>query len=159
DTEFRSVAYDPLTNDILGGSQDNDVEAQSVALGGITWTALLLGPRNHPGQPDDGQLDYIVGDGYSQAVDATSTPNVSIRYSMTNTFHDFYRTEFDSHDVQINIGNTSNTSDSRLLVRKNYLAATVMLASSPTGAWLSGLTAADRDFAGPGMIPLALNAV
>ncbi len=160
-TEFVSVAYDPLNDAIFGGSQDTGSSQQSAALGGTAWTQLFLGFRNRPGKSDDGQPDFLQADGESQAVDATSTPNTTIRYSMANSLSEFFRTAFDANGDQIDIGNTKTvTAGSPLIRRKNYVAATVLLASpfSPT-VWLSGLNAADRDADGPDLNPIAVNAI
>jgi hypothetical protein len=122
---------------------------------------MFLGFRNRPGQPDNGQPDFLQGDGESQAVDATSTAGETIRYSMGNNSAQFYRTAFDGSDNQIDIGNTKGvTAGNPLFERKNYVAATVMLASPASpNVWLSGLNAADRKATGPDLDPIALNAL
>src|SRR5262249_27791383 len=63
--EFHHVAYDPLSNIILGGTQDNGTPEQ-ITPGGSTWNNI---------QP--------VGDGGVVAVDSDQTahPGTSIRYS------------------------------------------------------------------------------
>jgi hypothetical protein len=61
-TEYQKVAYDSVTNTVLGGSQDNGTSMQRVA-----------------GQPT---FDlFLGGDGGDVAVDDTSLPGMSIRYT------------------------------------------------------------------------------
>ncbi len=48
-TEFYSVAYDPLTNDIFGGSQDNGVETQVDGLDAPSMVAVGSRPQHQPG--------------------------------------------------------------------------------------------------------------
>src|SRR5262249_47296368 len=140
-TEFWSVAYDPLNDDIIGGSQDVAVSQQTPGSAGtFEWQTPFLGNLNAPGKPSDGEPQFAAGDGGVVAVDA-SDPAQSIRYFMGNNFSAFYRTAFDNTDTQVNIGNTSGITDPRnpLFSRKNFQAATVLLASpnNPNG-WLSG---------------------
>jgi hypothetical protein len=81
--EFHSVAYDPLSNVILGGTQDNGT-AEQVAPGGTTWNDV---------QP--------VGDGGLVAVDADQAahPGTSIRYSSYQNLNDFTRRTVDANNV------------------------------------------------------------
>jgi RTX calcium-binding nonapeptide repeat (4 copies) len=142
-TEFVSVAYDPLNNDIIGGAQDLGVSQQSGLFSSPTWTTPFHGLDNKS------QPDFAVGDGNTQAVDA-SDPNRSIRYSMQNNFSTFYRSAFDASDTQLDIGNTHGRTNQQdaLSVRKDFLSATVLLSSPATpGDWLSGLNDADFAFA------------
>ena len=81
--EFHSVAYDPVSNIILGGTQDNG-NAEQVGPGGTTW--------------NDFQAE---GDGGKVAVDADQTahPGTSIRYSSYQFFHHFIRRTVDANNV------------------------------------------------------------
>jgi hypothetical protein len=83
--EFHSVAYDPLSNVILGGTQDNGTPEQ-VAAGGTTWDNV---------QP--------VGDGGLVAVDADQAahPGTSIRYSSYQYLDDFTRRTVDGNNVVV----------------------------------------------------------
>jgi hypothetical protein len=83
-TEFFSVAYDPLSGIIFGGTQDNGTPIQS-APGEFTW-AELLG-----------------GDGGRVAVDAdqTSHPETTIRYTSVQDFGFFNRTTWDTTNTMV----------------------------------------------------------
>jgi hypothetical protein len=74
-TEFHSVAYDPVSGIVFGGTQDNDTPIQS-APGSFAWTNLLS------------------GDGGNVAVDSDQTahPGTSIRYTSFQGFQFFNRT-------------------------------------------------------------------
>src|SRR5262249_401122 len=69
-TEFHSVAYDPVSNIILGGSQDQGNAEQSTP-GGLTWNGF-----------------QTEGDGGDVTVDSDQTrhPGTSIRYSSYDSF-------------------------------------------------------------------------
>jgi hypothetical protein len=81
--EFHSVAYDPLGNVILGGSQDNGTPEQVVS-GGTTWNDVL---------PE--------GDGGVVAVDADQSahPGTSVRYSSNQLLGGFTRRTVDANNV------------------------------------------------------------
>jgi hypothetical protein len=83
DVEFHNVAYDPLSNIILGGTQDNGTPIQ-VASGGMQWDASTTVP----------------GDGGVVAVDADQAahPGVSIRYNSAQFLGGFNRSTWDSSD-------------------------------------------------------------
>src|SRR5439155_8093239 len=69
-TEFHSVAYDPVSNIILGGSQDNGNSEQTTP-GALTWNGFQTG-----------------GDGGDVAVDSDQPrhPGTTIRYSTYDPF-------------------------------------------------------------------------
>lgn len=77
--EVHSVAYDPLSNIVFGGTQDTGTTIQS-ALGDFTWTELLQ------------------GDGGNVAVDSDQTahPGTTIRYTSFQFFGFFNRTTWDA---------------------------------------------------------------
>jgi hypothetical protein len=79
--EFHSVAYDPVSNIIFGGTQDNGASVQT-APGSFTWTT---GP----------------GDGGDVAVDADQAahPGTSIRYSSHQFLHHFIRQTVNANNV------------------------------------------------------------
>ena len=82
-TEFHSVAYDPVSNIILGGSQDNGNSEQTTP-GGLTWNGFQTG-----------------GDGGDVAVDSDQArhPGTSIRYSSYDSFANFNRRIVDASNV------------------------------------------------------------
>jgi len=77
--EIHSVAYDPLSNIVFGGTQDTGTTIQS-ASGDFTWTELLQ------------------GDGGNVAVDSDQTahPGTTIRYTSFQFFGFFNRTTWDA---------------------------------------------------------------
>src|SRR5262249_13912677 len=82
-TEFHSVAYDPVSNIILGGSQDNGNSEQTTP-GSLTWNGFQTG-----------------GDGGYVAVDSDQTrhPGTSIRYSSYQSFTKLNRRIVDANNV------------------------------------------------------------
>jgi hypothetical protein len=78
-TEFHSIAYDPLSNIVFGGTQDNGTPIQS-APGSFTWNQL------------------IGGDGGVVGVDAdqVSHPGTSIRYTSSQFFGSFNRSTWNA---------------------------------------------------------------
>jgi len=54
-TEFHSVAYDPLSGIVFGGTQDNGTPMQS-APGEFTWLQLLAGDGGTPNVKRDGMV-------------------------------------------------------------------------------------------------------
>jgi hypothetical protein len=167
-TEFYSVAYDALNHEIIGGSQDTGVsqENHTQAIPPV-WVAPFLGNAYDPGQPDDGQQVYAAGDGGNVAASVdNSDPSRWLHYFMGNNFSQFYRTAYDGSDVQQNIGNYAgidftNPLNAGLSFRRNYSAATVLLASpNYPDIWLSGLNAVDSVLAHSGdfeTVPYVLN--
>jgi hypothetical protein len=83
-TEFHSVAYDPLSGIVFGGTQDNDTPIQS-APGEFTWTGLLS------------------GDGGNVAVDSDQAahPGTSIRYTSAQGLIFFNRTIWDATNTPV----------------------------------------------------------
>lgn len=79
-TEIYSVAYDNVNNQVVGGSQDTGVVAQT---NGRTWTNLTG------------------GDGNTVAVDNTTMPPT--RYRMSNNFNSFRR-----NNTNVLLGATAN---------------------------------------------------
>jgi hypothetical protein len=79
--EFHSVAYDPVSHIVIGGTQDNGTPMQS-APGSLTYT------------------DYTSGDGGVVAVDSNQTahPGTSIRYSSGQFLLLFHRASWDANN-------------------------------------------------------------
>lgn len=82
--ELHSVAYDPLSNIVFGGSQDNGTPIQ-LAPGESTW-AQLRG-----------------GNGGNVAVDSDQTahPGTTIRYTSSQFFGAFNRTTWDASNTRV----------------------------------------------------------
>ncbi len=83
-TELHSVAYDPLSNIVFGGTQDTGTTIQSAA-GNFTWTELLQ------------------GDGGNVGVDSDQTAHVgtTIRYTSFQRFGFFNRTTWDATNTLV----------------------------------------------------------
>src|SRR5262249_47596975 len=83
-TELHSVAYDPLSNIVFGGTQDNGAATQ-LAPGEFTWTRL------------------VGGDGGNVAVDSDQTahPGTTIRYTSSQFFGNFNRTTWDASNTRL----------------------------------------------------------
>jgi hypothetical protein len=83
DVEFVSVAYDPLSKVIIGGTQDNGTPIQ-VKPGATQWDASTTVP----------------GDGGFNAVDADQTahPGTSIRYNSSEFLYGFNRSTWDANN-------------------------------------------------------------
>ena len=83
-TEFHSVAFDPLSGIVFGGTQDVGTPIQS-APGEFTW------------------IDLLSGDGGNVAVDSDQTahPGTSIRYSSASGFQLFNRTTWDATNTMV----------------------------------------------------------
>ncbi len=79
-TELHDLAYDSLSNILVGGSQDNGTPDQNMT-GGALWT------------------DVTTGDGGDVAVDATSTPGRSSRYVSSQSLGGFTRRVYDQNNV------------------------------------------------------------
>jgi hypothetical protein len=84
DVEFHSVAYDPLSEVIFGGTQDNGTPIQ-VTPGATQW---------------DASTNTIPGDGGCVAVDADQAahPGTSIRYTSANYLAGFNRATWDANN-------------------------------------------------------------
>jgi hypothetical protein len=82
--ELHSVAYDPLSNIVFGGTQDNGTPIQT-APGEITWVQLRG------------------GDGGNVAVDSdqTSHPGTTIRYTSSQFFGFFNRTTWNAANTRL----------------------------------------------------------
>jgi hypothetical protein len=78
--ELHSIAYDSNANIVIGGSQDNGTGSQN-APGATIW-------NNVSG-----------GDGGDVAVDATSTPGLSSRYSSSQNLGNFRRRVYNANNV------------------------------------------------------------
>ena len=91
-TEFHDIAYDPVSNIIIGGAQDTGTP-QQINSGGTTWDTVDL-------QPDFAFRS--AGDGGDVAVDDTSMPGFSIRYSSFNNLTLFRRQVFDVNNIRTN---------------------------------------------------------
>jgi len=87
-TEMHSVAYDPLSKVLIGGSQDVGTAYQT-APGSFTWVQLLG------------------GDGAVAAVDddQSAHPNVTIRYSSAQYLGGFNRTQWDAKNNLLGFAN------------------------------------------------------
>ena len=83
-TEFHSVAYDPLSRIVFGGTQDTGTTIQS-APGEFTW------------------MELIQGDGGNVAVDhdQTAHPGTTIRYTSFQQFGGFNRTIWDAANNRV----------------------------------------------------------
>jgi hypothetical protein len=79
-TEFYSIAYDSRNNIIFGGAQDTGSPQQNSA-GSNTWS------------------DVVQSDGAEVAVDATSTPGSTLRYSCNPGLSFFTRQTYDSSNT------------------------------------------------------------
>jgi hypothetical protein len=80
--EFHSIAFDPLSNIVFGGTQDNGTPIQIVP-GGVTWN------------------EFLGGDGGTVGVDAdqVSHPGTSLRYSSFQFFDFFNRGTWDASNT------------------------------------------------------------
>ncbi len=76
-TEFHNIAYDSNANVIIGGAQDTGTPQQIFA-GGSTWDSVST------------------ADGGDVAVDDSSSPGISTRYSSFQFLGNFRRSEYDS---------------------------------------------------------------
>jgi hypothetical protein len=83
-TEFHSVAYDPLSGIVFGGTQDNGTPIQS-APGEFSW------------------FDLTGADGGNVAIDSDQTahPGTTIRYTSIQLFENFSRTSWDATNTMI----------------------------------------------------------
>lgn len=90
-SELHDVAYDSVSNIIVAGSQDNG-NIQQIAAGSMQWEVM----------PIINQLIDIAvyrtstGDGGDVAIDDTSTPGMSYRYTSLQSLGFFRRQVFDS---------------------------------------------------------------
>ncbi|HEY2148138.1 MAG TPA: hypothetical protein VGH32_09385, partial [Pirellulales bacterium] len=82
-TELYSVAFDTINGVIFGGSQDNSTPEQN-SPGSFTWT------------------DHTGGDGGDVAVDNTSNPNHSIRYTNDQNLGNFTMETYDNTNTMVN---------------------------------------------------------
>jgi hypothetical protein len=82
--ELHSVAYDPLSNIVFGGAQDNGAAIQ-LASSESTWAQL------------------VGGDGGNVAVDSDQTahPGTTIRYTSSQFFGNFNRTTWDGANTRV----------------------------------------------------------
>jgi hypothetical protein len=80
--EFHSIALDPLTNIVFGGTQDNGTPVQIVP-GGTTWNI------------------FFAGDGGVVGVDADQIahPGTSLRYTSSEFFGGFNRSTWDASNT------------------------------------------------------------
>lgn len=76
-TEFHNIAYDTLSNEIIGGAQDTGTPQQTVE-GSFEWESVST------------------ADGGDVAVDNISSPGFSIRYSSFQNLGAFRRVTYDS---------------------------------------------------------------
>jgi hypothetical protein len=83
-TEFHSVAYDPLSGIVFGGTQDNGTPIQA-APGEFTWVELLGGDGGNVGVDSD----------------QTAHPGITIRYSSFQNFGFFNRTTWDATNAMV----------------------------------------------------------
>lgn len=85
-TEFHSVAFDPLSGIVFGGTQDVGTPIQS-APSDFTW------------------VDLLTGDGGNVAVDSDQAahPGTSIRYSSFSSFQFFNRTTWDATNTMVGV--------------------------------------------------------
>jgi hypothetical protein len=107
-TEFHSVAYDTLSNTIVGGSQDNSTELQNVT-GGKVWTTL------------NG------GDGGDVAVD-NSDPAQAVVYSAAEFLGNFTRTTYDANN---NVISTTSVALNGLASATPFYTPVVLNAVDP----------------------------
>ena len=85
-TEFWSIGYDTSTNTLLGGAQDTGSTEQTSSAS-LTWKEAQK------------------ADGGEVAVDTTSIPGQSIRYTTRQFLGNFNRTTFDSSGNQVSSAN------------------------------------------------------
>ena len=78
-TEIHDIAYDSLTNTLLAGTQDNGVQ-QQLSASNQTWQTLYVADLTF----------RLGGDGGDVAIDDTSMPGYSFRYS-SSQFLGFFR--------------------------------------------------------------------
>jgi hypothetical protein len=76
-TELHDIAYDTFADIVIGGTQDTGFPMQAVPLE-TTWFELLQ------------------GDGGDAAVEVTSTPGLSVRYSSNQNLRNFIRSYWDA---------------------------------------------------------------
>jgi hypothetical protein len=83
-TEFHSVAYDPLSGIVFGGTQDNGTPVQSTP-GDFTW------------------LELLQGDGGNVAVDSDQNahPGTTIRYTSFQSLGFFNRSTWDATNSMV----------------------------------------------------------
>jgi len=81
-TELHSIAWDRLSNMIIGGAQDNGTSEQTTA-GGTEWSSV------------DG------GDGGDVSVDDTTSASVSTRYNSSQNLGSFRRRHLDSNGTVV----------------------------------------------------------
>ncbi len=83
-TEIHSVAYDPLSEVVFGGTQDNGTAIQQAPVG-FTWSEL------------------IQGDGGVVAVDADQAahPGTTVRYTSSQSLGSFNRTTWNAANTRI----------------------------------------------------------
>lgn len=89
-TEFHDIAYDTVSNIIIGGAQDTGTP-QQFAPGSRTWDSVST------------------GDGGDVAVDNTSQPGFSIRYSSNQNLGGFRRLTYDANGDRVRVENPSRT--------------------------------------------------
>ena len=81
-SEMHSVAYDPLAEVVIGGTQDNST-AQQLSANDTAWA--MIGS----------------GDGGDVAVDSSNAPDYSIRYSSSQFLLGFLRAHYDGANTAI----------------------------------------------------------
>jgi Ca2+-binding RTX toxin-like protein len=81
-TEFHNIAYDTNADIIFGGAQDTGTP-QQVTPGGLRWTSVST------------------ADGGDVAVDTTSSPGMSVRYSSFQNLGAFRRRTYDASNTLI----------------------------------------------------------
>ena len=82
-TEFHDIAYDTLSNILIGGAQDTGTP-QQLTPGSFTWDSVST------------------ADGGDVAVDAISTPGSSVRYSSFQNLAAFRRRTYDAANTLLN---------------------------------------------------------
>jgi hypothetical protein len=94
--EMHNVAYDSNSNILIGGTQDNGT-VQQVSTGSQIWDSVNV-PSTIPTLTTPFRAG---GDGGDVAVDDTSRPGFSIRYSSAQNLGNFRRQVFDSDNVLV----------------------------------------------------------
>ncbi|MBX9682134.1 MAG: hypothetical protein K2X38_25530 [Gemmataceae bacterium] len=97
-TELHSIAFDPLNNVLIGGTQDNGAPQQDNGnlaynnVGRFNWS------------------DTLGGDGGIPRVETQSTPGQSVRFYSSQNFGGFTRRFYDAGNTSLQFGNPNLTA-------------------------------------------------
>lgn len=97
-TEMHSLAFDPVSNQLIGGTQD----VGNINQGGPVAQTPMSG--DWP--------SFSLGDGADVAVDTTSYPGLSLRYYSANDFGGARRCTFDASGASVDMTGAAASSNS-----------------------------------------------